>query len=252
MANTLKGIVSLGASLARPTRGSIAVGHRRLPEKTLVLYEAEYCPYCRYVREALTVLDLDVLIYPIPKKGARFKEQLIAAGGKPRIPLLIDPNSDAQLYESEAIVKYLYEEYGPEDAKIPALGIASSLNSTLLRGSKGMFANRSTAPAEPLELYSFEASPFARLVRETLCELEIPFLLHNVGKTPARLTEWMPPKLREKRGYIPQTRNRILLAERGGKVMVPYLLDPNTGASLYESAAIQRYLLDTYGPSTAA
>ncbi len=186
MANTIKGVVSLGSSLLRPTRGLIAVGHRKLPKKTLVLYEAEYCPYCRYVREALTALDLDALIYPIPKKGNRFREQLVAAAGKAQVPFLIDPNTGAKLHESEAIVKHLYEEYGPKGAKIPPLGIKSSLNATLLRGGKGMFANPGTAPKKPLELYSFEASPFARLVRETLCELELPFLLHNVGKAPGK------------------------------------------------------------------
>jgi len=38
-----------------------------------------------------------------------------------------------------------------------------------------------------------------------------------------------------------------LLAERGGKVMMPYLIDPNTRISMYESAEIQRYLRKTYG-----
>jgi glutathione S-transferase len=247
MTNTIKGVVSLGASLVRPTRGSIAVGHRKLPKKTLVLYEAEYCPYCRYVREALTALDLDVLIYPIPKKGSRFKEQLIATGGKAQVPFLIDSNTGANLHESGAIVKHLYEEYGPKGAKIPEPGIKSSLNATLLRGGKGMFAKPGTAPKKPLELYSFEASPFARLVRETLCELELPFLLHNVGKAAGNLSEWLAPKIRHKRGYVPETKNRKLLAERGGKVMIPYLVDPNTGTSLYESADIQRYLHKTYG-----
>jgi glutathione S-transferase len=247
MANTIKGVVSLGSSLLRPTRGSIAIGHRKLPQKTLVLYEAEYCPYCRYVREALTALDLDALIYPIPKKGNRFREQLVAGAGKAQVPFLIDPNTGSRLHESEVIVKYLYQEYGPKGAKIPPLGIKSSLNATLLRGGKGMFANPGSAPKKPLELYSFESSPFARLVRETLCELELPFLLHNVGKAPGKPEEWLPPKLRHKRGYTPETKNRKLLAERGGKVMIPYLVDPNTGAAMYESADIQRYLRKTYG-----
>ncbi len=247
MANTIKGVVSLGSSLLRPTRGSIAIGHRKLPKKTLELYEAEYCPYCRYVREALTALDLDALIYPIPKKGNRFREQLVAVAGKVQVPFLIDPNTGSSLHESEAIVKHLYQEYGPKGAKIPPLGIKSSLNATLLRGGKGMFANPGSAPKKPLELYSFESSPFARLVRETLCELELPFLLHNVGKAPGKPEEWLPPKLRHKRGYTPETKNRKLLAERGGKVMIPYLVDPNTGAAMYESADIQRYLRKTYG-----
>jgi len=247
MANTIKAVVSLGSSLLRPTRGLVAIGHRKKPKKTLVLYEAEYCPYCRYVREALTALDLDALIYPIPKKGNRFREQLVAAAGKAQVPFLIDPNTGSRLHESEAIVKHLYEEYGPKGAKIPPLGIKSSLNATLLRGGKGMFANPGEAPKQPLELYSFEASPYARLVRETLCELELPFLLHNVGKAPGKADEWMPPKLRQRRGYVPQTENRKLLAERGGKVMIPYLVDPNTGTAMYESADIQRYLRKTYG-----
>ena len=29
--------------------------------------------------------------------------------------------------------------------------------------------------------------------------------------------------------------------------MVPYLVDPNTGIAMYESAAIQAYLIKTYG-----
>jgi glutathione S-transferase len=30
-------------------------------------------------------------------------------------------------------------------------------------------------------------------------------------------------------------------------MMVPYLVDPNTGSAMYESADIQDYLLETYG-----
>ena len=152
----------------------------------------------------MTALDLDVLINPIPKKGQRFKEQLMAMGGKPQIPFLVDPNTDSKLYESTSIVEHLYREYVAEGAKVPSLGIASSLNATLLRGSKGMFSAPGSAPGEPLELYSFEASPFARLVRETLCELELPFLLRNVGQTPWLLADWLPPELRRHRGYVPE------------------------------------------------
>ena len=42
------------------------------------------------------------------------------------------------------------------------------------------------APGKPLELYSFEISPFCRIAREALCSLEIPYLLHNVGKNSPR------------------------------------------------------------------
>ena len=37
------------------------------PEKPIVIYEFESCPYCRKVREAIAVLDLDALILPCPK-----------------------------------------------------------------------------------------------------------------------------------------------------------------------------------------
>jgi hypothetical protein len=43
-------------------------------------------------------------------------------------------------------------------------------------------ANR-TRP-EPLKLYSFGVSAYARLVRGTLREPQVPCLLHDVGKIP--------------------------------------------------------------------
>jgi glutathione S-transferase len=52
--------------------------------------------------------------------------------------------------------------------------------------------------------------------------------------------------LRPTRGSIAVVHSQ-LLAERGGKVVMPYLIDPNTRISMYESAEIQRYLRKTYG-----
>mmetsp|Transcript_37498 Transcript_37498/g.149570 ORF Transcript_37498/g.149570 Transcript_37498/m.149570 type:complete len:93 (+) Transcript_37498:370-648(+) len=37
------------------------------PELPLELYEFESCPFCRKVREALNILDLDFYAYPCPK-----------------------------------------------------------------------------------------------------------------------------------------------------------------------------------------
>jgi len=104
----------------------------------------------------------------------------------------------------------------------------------------------SRAPAEPLELYSFESSPFSRRVRELLSELEIAYVLRNTGK--AMWQDMGPPSLR--RSMFPdlpvEGRNRIALLERTGKVQVPYLVDPNTGAAMFESGDIRSYLLETY------
>ena len=249
MGNTHKAVVSLVPSLVRLGRGAVVKGHRKRPAKLLELYDGEYCPFCRHVREVLTELDLDALIHPVPKKGSRFKEGLKAQSGKSRIPFLHDPNTGKHLDGSEAIAKYLYEEYGPAGKKAPARLINTSVMATALRGTKGMFAKPSKAPAKPLELYSFEASPYARLVRETLCEMEIPYVLHNVGKSSGQMVEWLPPgfRLRVKKDYVPQTENRRKLQERGGRMQVPYLVDPNTNVAMYESADIQRYLRETYG-----
>jgi hypothetical protein len=90
-------------------------------------------------------------------------------------------------------------------------------------------------------------------VRETLCELEIPYIVRNVGKSPGKMIDWLPPRLRlrVKRDYVPHTENRRKLQERGGRMQVPYLVDPNTNVAIYKSAEIQRYLRNTYGASSS-
>lgn len=245
MANLFNALWSLVPSLARGGRGAVVKGHRVRPEKRLVLYDGEFCPYCRYVREALTELDLDVMIYPVPKKGMRFRHLASKKPGEHTVPFLVDPNTGESHHHSEEIVQYLYDHYGPEGARRPRRLIYLSLLATMLRFKKGMFARPSKPAEKPLELYSFEASPYARLVRETLCELEVPYLLHNVGKGRGKPGEWLPPGARK--NYVGTTENRRKLVERGGQMMVPYLVDPNTGVAMYESAEIQRYLLKTYG-----
>src|SRR5262249_16271919 len=63
------------------------VGQR--PKKKLELYEFEACPFCRKVREALSMLDLSAMIYPCPKGGRRFRAHVKAAGGKEMFPYLV-------------------------------------------------------------------------------------------------------------------------------------------------------------------
>ncbi len=97
---------------------------------------------------------------------------------------------------------------------------------SLPRAGRGGLARPNRAPERPLELWSFEASPYCRIAREALSELEIPYLLHNVAK---------------------KSPSRKAFVERSGKMMVPYLVDPNTGQEMFESADIVKYLRDTYG-----
>jgi glutathione S-transferase len=245
----LKAVVSAATSLMRANRGVIVKGHRKTPQKPLELFEAEYCPFCRHVRESLTELDLDAMIYPVPKRGARFKQRLVKLGGKAKVPFLHDPNTGAKLYESEVIAEYLYQEYGHDWDKVPERRITTSTLASASRGKKGMFAKPSKAPRKPLELYSFEGSPYSRIVRETLCELEIRYLLHNVGKTPGSHSEYLPPEYRAAyvHDYTPGTENRRKFLARTGQVMVPYIVDPNTGTEMFETRHIQDYLRKTYG-----
>ena len=49
------------------------------------------------VREALTLLDLDVLIYPCPKGGTTFRPRARELSGKEQFPFLVDPNRGAKL-----------------------------------------------------------------------------------------------------------------------------------------------------------
>jgi glutathione S-transferase len=245
----LRALASFGTSLLRVNRGVIAEGHRQAPARPLELFEAEYCPFCRHVREALTELDLDAMIYPVPKRGKRFHPRLKKLSGKTKVPFLRDPNTGKSLGESEAIVEYLYKQYGHEWEKVPARRLTTSTLASATRGKNGMFAHASKRPRKALELYSWEGSPYARLVRETLCELEIPYLLHNVGKTPGSHADYMPPEYRAEymHDYVPGTENRRKFLARAGKVQVPYLIDPNTGVAMFETRKIQEYLRKTYG-----
>ena len=248
MSNNL--FTSTLASTLRGWQGIMARTDAEQPRELLTLYEFENCPFCRIVREVLTELDLDALIFPCPKGGERYRDALVARGGKAQFPYLIDPNTGAEMYESMEIIRYLYLQYGGSDVplkwRVAPLQKYSSVLATAARLTRGMYAVPSTPPETPLELYSFEGSPFARPVRETLCQMEIPYILRSCGRS--EVGEWLPPKLRERLGIEPGSKlhNRVALLEKEGKQGIPYLEDPNTGEALFESEAIVAYLQDTY------
>jgi glutathione S-transferase len=220
---------SFAASVVRLGAGMEvgALGPR--PERPLELYEFEGCPFCRKVREALSILDLDAVVYPCPKNGPRFRPEVVRRGGKAQFPYLVDPNHGLELYESDDIVRHLFETYG--DGSVPRIlglpivtDVASGLASAARLGGGSRY-RPARPPTAPLELWSFEASPFCRIAREALCDLEVPYLLHNVAKGSAK---------------------RDAFVRRAGKMQVPYLVDPNTSAAMFESADIVRYLETTY------
>ncbi len=166
------------------TRVARALGPR--PARRLELYEFETCPFCRKVREAIQVLDLEVLVWPCPKRGERHRPRAKALGGRAQFPLLVDPNSDLLLYESEAIVRHLFARYGRTRPPWPlgagAVGTALSMLAGVTHPGEGTFAVASTPPDAPLELWADEGSDDARRVRARLCELELPWVLHPMAR----------------------------------------------------------------------
>lgn len=191
----------------------------------LELYEFESCPYCRKVREVLSELDLEYVSRASAKGSAKR-----AAVSKQQFPFLIDPNSGEELYESEAIIDYLMKTYGGGRSDVSRwlsplnTAGAAMASATRLRGRRVKRA-RVVQPAKMLVLYNYEASPYCRKVREVLCELDLDCHIKNVARKSER---------------------RPQLIERGGKMQVPYLIDPNTGVEMYESADIIAYLRATY------
>lgn len=260
---TLDVSTSLLASSLRGWRGTAAFNSQtRQPEQALELYEFEGCPYCRLVREVLSELDLDAMIYPCPKNGQRFRPRAIELSGRAQFPLLVDTNTGTVMLESADIIQYLRQTYGVGGTGNAGgvlgrmIDIASSSLASGARGLGGMWATAENAgglsggksmPEVPLELFSFESSPFSRIVRERLCELEIPYLLRNMPK--AMWEDMGPAWVKQK--IFPQSpmagRNRLALKARADWVQVPYLIDANQGVEMFESQAIVAYLNSHYG-----
>jgi glutathione S-transferase len=74
-------------------------------------------------------------------------------------------------------------------------------------------------------IQGYESSPFCKIVREKLVELEIPHLQKSCARGSDKRNE-----LLKKTGYF----------------TVPYIEDPNTGVAMFESSEIVAYLEKTY------
>jgi len=53
---------------------------------------------------------LDVIFYPTPRNGPNFRPRAKELGGKTTFPFLVDPNTGASMYESDDIIRYLFEK----------------------------------------------------------------------------------------------------------------------------------------------
>ena len=254
MAFELKRAKSVGSSVLASTlrnwRGTNASRSVEPPPALLELFDREGCAHCRFVREALTELNLDARIIPIPLGGTRFREQLMAVSGSDQVPFLVDPNTGASVGGSNEIVQYLFAQYSnrqvPPQLKATGANVLKSKLATVVRGSQGLEVRPSKAVDQDMTLYSFESSPYSRLVRERLCELEIPYKLVNIGKQ--QRADMGPATFRLHMGEykpLPNTKRSNMLAEVGN-VQVPYLIDPNTDVNMFESDDILQYLNQNY------
>ena len=220
---------------------SSVLGKAPRPEKPLILYEYDASPYCKRVREMINLLDLTVEYRPCP--GARqgqFSKQMLQETGRQTVPYLIDPNTNTRLFESSQQIEYLLNTYGPPadsfDRKAlwpitwEAFSVATATQVALLRQFPGSRRQRNARPdneqMEPLELWGYECSPFVRPVREKLAALCLPHRLVSCARGSA---------------------NRDRMVQKTGRTFqVPFLVDPNTGIELFESAAIVQYLESVY------
>jgi glutaredoxin len=113
-----------------------------------------------------------------------------------------------------------------------ALELGFSTAASLIRGFAGTVASAAgDRPRELLELYEFEACPYCRKAREAMSALRLDYLARPCPKGGKR--------------YRPR------VIELGGKRMYPYLVDANTGTSMYESDDIVAYLYRHYGTGRA-
>jgi glutaredoxin 3 len=79
----------------------------------IVLYQAEWCPYCARVRSVLTDLLIDYQVVNVPReKGER--EVVERVSGQRGIPVMVD--GEAVLDDDDEIVPYLQKKYGKERA----------------------------------------------------------------------------------------------------------------------------------------
>jgi glutaredoxin len=225
------------------------------------LYDIENDAECRRVRETITELDLCVdRMVPAARNSrvfsdATFKYALPKDAIIPRLQVesFLDGNVKV-LSGATEICEFLQSNFlntslqllsndngnDNNDATTPQSIILDSVRhggmyaAQLLRTGRGCTvvaaATNASRPLQPLALYSYEGNQFCRLVREVLTELDLVYELRSAGKLSSRRAE--------------------LAKITGGSSQCPFLIDPNTGIQIAESASIVQYLYKNYASWT--
>jgi glutathione S-transferase len=79
-----------------------------MPEELLELYQFEGCPYCSKVRKKMSELKIDYVARQVDKQDRSRVEEV---SGQSSVPVLVDPNRDVTMPESDDIVEYVEEHY---------------------------------------------------------------------------------------------------------------------------------------------
>ena len=194
----------------------------------VIIYEFEGCPFCRKVREAVSILSLDVEFRPCAQGSMWRKEIKTKYGKMATFPFMTDPNTGVEMFESNDIIEYLWRLYGcgnvPDSLTSTFTPVTAGIG-LLFRIGKGNKVRSSDPPEKPLILWSGEGSPYSKLVKETLCELDISYIQRSCPRGSP---------------------NRQLMFEKTGRFQIPFLEDPNRDVQLFESSAIIEYLEKVY------
>lgn len=239
------------------SRAAPNLQHCQRPVKTLIYYQYEGCPYCRLVRESISVLALDVEVRPCPRttlseygvsaNESRFRPEAVKLSGKCMFPLLVDPNFTPPMVlpESRDIVNHLWEHYGKKASepwnyrRVNTTRILCALPTAFrCLPAMGLLRTPSKAPGKELiEIFSYDACPYSRLIRESLDSLELPYLLHNypIYDTPQNQRKTLEKVIKK---------YDVALNVQG--FTTPLLIDPNTSKVFTNSAKAVRYLFQTY------
>jgi len=160
--------------------------YKRRPAALLKLYEMEGDVQCKQVRETLSLLSLDCIIYP------SFHQ---------KVPVLRDENCHCELTGSAEIISYLHATYGGIDGYLSAFQrvvqyvinvrvclllyrfLYLSILRCLPQHGRASIVSESQR-GEPsndnlLELWSMEAAPSSTKVREVLSSLQMCYILRN-------------------------------------------------------------------------
>jgi glutathione S-transferase len=116
-----------------------------------------------------------------------------------------------------------------DDLNYQGEGYSLKLGPLSLRDSSSALAD-APRPQKAITLYGYDASPYCKIVRETLNLLDLTY-------------EYRPcPGARQ--GKFSQD-----MLQSTGRQTVPYLIDPNTNTKMFDSNKIIEYLVSTYGPA---